>query len=320
MEIKCEYCGSLIPDDVSHCPNCGGPNNNMHRSADNTPKTIAELEQWYKDRGLPPYEVTRFFIGIDYREPKAFGIYQNGEKFIVYKNKADGSRAIRYSGTDEDYAVNELYLKLKSEILNQKEHQQLYTKQTGARNNKSELKSGLSFWAVCLFGMVGFAFVIQLIANFGIFPIFGVIAGIAVLIIGSKLFKNKKIKYILAVLLLVAGITMGFVSHIGRYTPYYYNYHNTPYVYYNHDWYYYDYDLDHYHQTNDVPFETSDTQYRVDGNSSFNSNVSDFTDSSYYSSWADNIDFSSSSSSDHDYDWDSGSDWDSDWSDWDSDW
>ena len=35
---------------------------------------------------------------------------------MVYKNKADGSRAVRYSGPDEAYAVRELYLKLKSEV------------------------------------------------------------------------------------------------------------------------------------------------------------------------------------------------------------
>ena len=58
----------------------------------------------------------RFFIGINYKKPKAFGIYQDGDQFIVYKNKANGERAIRYQGTDETYAVNELYLKLKSEI------------------------------------------------------------------------------------------------------------------------------------------------------------------------------------------------------------
>ena len=71
-------------------------------------KTIAELQQWYQDRHLPPYETTRFFIGINYKKPKAFGIYQDGDQFIVYKNKANGERAIRYQGTDEAYAVNEL--------------------------------------------------------------------------------------------------------------------------------------------------------------------------------------------------------------------
>ncbi len=85
------------------------------------PRTIEGLAQWYRMRGLPPAEVTRFFIGVDYPHPKAFGIYEdeNGD-FVVYKNKADGTRAIRYKGKDEAHAVNELYARLKEEIVNQK--------------------------------------------------------------------------------------------------------------------------------------------------------------------------------------------------------
>lgn len=136
MEIKCEYCGSMIPENVEQCPYCGASNNSIKRTADGTPKTIAELAKWYEDRHLPPYEITRFFIGIDYRQPRAFGIYQDGNEFIVYKNKADGTRAVRYQGTDEAYAVNELYLKLKDEILNQKAHQQKHTNEDFAQETK----------------------------------------------------------------------------------------------------------------------------------------------------------------------------------------
>lgn len=110
----------MIPENVEQCPYCGASNNSIKRTADGTPKTIAELAKWYEDRHLPPYEITRFFIGIDYRQPRAFGIYQAGNEFIVYKNKADGTRAVRYQGTDEAYAVNELYLKLKDEIFKSK--------------------------------------------------------------------------------------------------------------------------------------------------------------------------------------------------------
>lgn len=85
-----------------------------------SPCTVADLEKWYKDRNLPPYETTRFFIGIDYKKPRAFGIFKDGENFIVYKNKDNGQRVIRYKGTDEAFAVNELYLRLKEEIINQK--------------------------------------------------------------------------------------------------------------------------------------------------------------------------------------------------------
>ena len=120
MKIKCDYCGSYINDTDEHCSNCGSVNAHLVRTADHTPRTIEELKQWYADHHLPPYETTRFFIGIDYKGARAFGIYEEDGKFTVYKNKDDGTRVLRYYGSDEAYAVNELYLKLKSEILNQK--------------------------------------------------------------------------------------------------------------------------------------------------------------------------------------------------------
>ncbi len=77
-------------------------------------KTIEDLCGWYNAHNLPPYETTRFFIGVDYKKPRAFGIYRDGNEFVVYKNKDNGERAVRYKGPDEAYAVNEIYLKLKS--------------------------------------------------------------------------------------------------------------------------------------------------------------------------------------------------------------
>lgn len=118
--MECPYCGSWIDATATNCPACGAVNVNMARFVYTTPRTIEELQQWYTERNLPSEEVTRFFIGKDVRTPRAFGIYKQGARYIVYKNKADGSRAIRYEGPDEGYAVNELYLKLKEEILNQK--------------------------------------------------------------------------------------------------------------------------------------------------------------------------------------------------------
>ncbi len=119
MKIKCDYCGNTYEDTAKQCPGCGAPNPS-HQNTSN-PKTIEELKKWYSDRNLPAPEVTRFFIGVDYKEPKAFGIFKdaNGD-FVVYKNKADGSRAIRYRGKDEEYAVNELLQRLKDEIVHQK--------------------------------------------------------------------------------------------------------------------------------------------------------------------------------------------------------
>ena len=125
MEVRCSYCRSYFSNDNKVCPTCGAINENYGHSInsvqyekenrsngnENTiPKTIEELKLWYSFMNLPREEITRFFIGKDYPGPQAFGIFKNeytGE-FIVYKNKSDGTRAIRYQGTDEAYAVNEI--------------------------------------------------------------------------------------------------------------------------------------------------------------------------------------------------------------------
>ena len=114
------------------------------------PKTIDELKLWYFNNNLPPAETTRFFIGVNYLEPKAFGIYKEEEtgNFIVYKNKDDGSRATRYKGPDEAHAVKELYDRLKQEVLAQKnndedddddeeEEEEKTTKKTSKSSNSS---------------------------------------------------------------------------------------------------------------------------------------------------------------------------------------
>lgn len=78
------------------------------------PRTIEALKAFCAYNEMP-LEQMRFFVGVDYREPRAFGIYREDDQFIVYKNKADGSRAVRYHGPDEAYAVSELYAKLLDE-------------------------------------------------------------------------------------------------------------------------------------------------------------------------------------------------------------
>lgn len=122
MKIICEYCGSEFENYLAACPNCGGPNRRVVRSAGDQPMTIEQLQKWYQDHGLPPYEVTRFFIGVDYRQPRAIGIYQDPEthNFVVYKNLDTGRRGVRYNGKDEAYAVNEIFQRLKDEIIQQK--------------------------------------------------------------------------------------------------------------------------------------------------------------------------------------------------------
>ena len=121
MQIKCDYCGNYIDDADAFCGHCGAPNDQMLRSANGIPKTIGELQEFCAQHNLPLKQM-RFFIGEDYKQPRAFGIYQADDgDFVVYKNKADGSRAIRYEGKDEAYAVNEIYQKLKTEMTNERQ-------------------------------------------------------------------------------------------------------------------------------------------------------------------------------------------------------
>lgn len=116
MRIKCDYCESYLSDTDERCPSCGAANAHLKRTADGIPTTIEQLLEFCKQRNLPLRDM-RFFIGENYKEPRAFGIYKDDNgKFIVYKNKGDGTRAIRYEGYDEAYAVNEIYQKMKSEI------------------------------------------------------------------------------------------------------------------------------------------------------------------------------------------------------------
>ncbi len=123
MKVKCENCGNYVFDTEEVCSECGLVNKNYKKIIRNKPTTIEELKTWYENRNLPPYETTRFFIGIDYKGSRAFGIYKDSEtgNFVVYKNKIFGERKIRYEGKDEEYAVSEIYIRLKAEIAHQKE-------------------------------------------------------------------------------------------------------------------------------------------------------------------------------------------------------
>lgn len=126
--VRCPNCGAENAADAKFCAFCGEPMPEQPAAEDKpiltedpmaaqgaVPKTINDLKAWTMARRMP-LERMRFFIGEDYRRPKAFGIFEDRpDHFTVYKNKADGSRAVRYSGPDEAYAVKEIYQKLLSE-------------------------------------------------------------------------------------------------------------------------------------------------------------------------------------------------------------
>lgn len=122
----CEYCNAEIDTEERVCPFCGAQLPDLQEydaipeSAEEIitePKTIEELQKYALQKGMPLVRM-RFFIGVDYTEPRAFGIYRDGDRVIVYKNKDNGQRAIRYDGTDEQFAVREIFDKLLSECHN----------------------------------------------------------------------------------------------------------------------------------------------------------------------------------------------------------
>lgn len=123
MKIPCEYCGQMIPETAQKCSYCGAGNRRVRRTAYGVPATIEELRAYCRHHNLPLADM-RVFLGEDDRGAKAFGIYrdENTGNFVVYKNKADGTRAVRYEGSDEAYAVNELYLKIRERVAEQKRH------------------------------------------------------------------------------------------------------------------------------------------------------------------------------------------------------
>ena len=122
MKVNCDYCGSFIETTDQECPNCGAVNTHFARTASDTPQTLDELRAYCAKNKLP-LDKMHVHIGENYQAPKAFGIYKDDSTghFVVYKNKASGERAIRYEGTDEAYAVNEIYMKIKDLVMDARE-------------------------------------------------------------------------------------------------------------------------------------------------------------------------------------------------------
>ena len=93
MKLKCNYCGSFIKDTDEKCPNCGAVNEHLMRSADGIPKTIEELKAFCQKHNLPLKQM-RFFIGENFTEPKAFGIYKDDEGNFLWPGFGDNMRVL----------------------------------------------------------------------------------------------------------------------------------------------------------------------------------------------------------------------------------
>ena len=280
---KCPYCDGVIRSDEKICPHCGAVNESYIEDTPRTvqqPRTIEELKEYCAERGMPLLRM-RFFIGEDYREAKAFGIYREGRNVVVYKNKADGSRAIRYRGPDEEHAVKEIFLKLLDEC----HSRGIYpdgapvARSGGSSRSGGKKKRG----GGCLSALL-----------YHPFRVF-----IALMLLG----------------VLVTSCTYG----IAHRNDGYFQRPGDDKVYYHYgdDWYY-TYDINesgYWYGTNDFP-EADYESYSLGDTWSSDWGVSDFRESStwddLHSSSSDSDSWDSSSS---DYDsWDSGgTDWDSDW-------
>lgn len=247
------------------------------------PKTIEELKQWYIDRKLPSENVTRFFIGRDYKGAKAFGIYKDEitGNCIVYKNKADGSRVVRYNGENEAYAVNELYKKLKSEIHNQKNNN---PRNYNINNGYNPIKYTNNYNSQRVYS-------------------------------GKSVNLPSVASFIMLFVVILALVCFFFIKSPKRG---YYKYNDNYYYCQNGSWYEYN-DYGSWKPIT-VPQTLKDnySDYYSSYSYMYSYGIDDFEDSIYYE---EPTSYSSSSSDyDSDYDWDSGSDWDSDYTDWDSDW
>jgi hypothetical protein len=85
-------------------------------------QSIEELKQKCAEKNMP-LEKMRFFIGENRKEPKCFGVYldESTGNWVVYKNKADGTRAVRYEGPDEARAAQEIWTKIGDEVKHRKD-------------------------------------------------------------------------------------------------------------------------------------------------------------------------------------------------------
>ena len=136
------------------------------------PKTIDELKAWYEEKGLPDENITRFFIGKDTYEPKAYGIYYDPyfAEYVVYKVKDTGERVIRYQGPDEETAVREIYLKLVEKIaqhnarLSDKENAVISRQNGNSYINYRTKKQIISFFVVLAMFFIFFLY--QMISRF----------------------------------------------------------------------------------------------------------------------------------------------------------
>lgn len=246
------------------------------------PKTLEELKIFAYENHIP-LEKLHMHLGEDYSGAKAFGIYQDGTDFVVYKNKADGSRAIRYRGADEAYAVREIYLKMREMGLTAKAESA-----TGDGQSTGERSLGDSSFRT-----------------------------------GDNTKRNGKkaspmviIGRLIASMLIVAGVIAVFTKHDPKYERGYYRYHDDYYYSDGYDWYRYDNGFwagIGISVVEDIVDNYDDYAVNVyeEGIEPYVSHSSNYDDDDDWDDWDDDDDWYDDN--DWDYDYDTDWDWDSDW-------
>lgn len=291
-------------------------------------ETYEELKSVFEEFRVDPKK-TRFFMGSDYTEPRAFVIYQDDfGDFVVYKMKDDGTRALRYKGSDEKHAVNEYYQKFLSEVRKRPEFaQKLLRPASSTRPSSTKGSDSDGKWFIYL---TIAALVLLILAFLKVFPIWAAVVLFLLVNPGiflwqwlfgrrtGRRFPPKIYSIISLVLILLLGSGSMIYKrfnhrHDGYYvTPqgaYYTQGHDV--YYYNNGWYYYGLFDDFYDDYYD--------DYTYYDSYEDNSYYEDFSDSEYYDDWKD----SDWDSDDDDSGWssdDSWDSWDSGGSDWGSDW
>ena len=271
------------------------------------PKTIDELRWFCDDHDIPARQM-RFFIGEDFKEPKAFGIYQDADgEFVVYKNKADGSRAVRYKGPDEAFAVNEIYEKMKAET---------EQRRAAKRSSADSAGPGPSPYSSLSHSNTRST-------NSG----------------NRESYFTRGEKTALAIILTVAIAGTGIIGYkivqAFRHTPNrgYYAFQGHKYYDDYGTWYYYDESYDDWYPADYVdPLLLDNYEYYYIGPDYYDEyfdeyGITDFEDSYYGDSYFDSGSSYYDDDDDYDWDWDwdddddwDWDDWDYDDSDWDSDW
>ena len=295
MLIKCSYCDNFINDTEENCPHCGAPNEGVKRTAGGVPHTIEELKAFVASNNIPVDKFC-FHIGDNYQGPKAFGIYKDEVtgNFVVYKNKTDGSRAVRYEGSDEAYAVNEIYQKLKEQVNDYRS----YRMDRGGSGNQSSAPAGNSNRPHRKIPILAIIIVIF----------------VSVYLLNQLRFALLRYQY------------RNYAYETPTYNEYHYDYNGIPYMFSDATDTWYGYDDEGY------AYETTPPDDLIENADEYFDYIDDYNSSTIDSDWDNDDDYSwnwnddddsswSWNNNDDDWSWNSNNSWNSDWnSGWNSDW